>query len=201
MRADPASIYMCTLSRRPLDITKARAIRPFRAAPAEFPVRSHAVLGFAEPSWRVRLQGSSRAPGTRPPNSVTTHSCRLRGNTSPLTSRHARRHLTTLRLRRGMELGASTPAAGLAHLRPTSVGCRRRITRTRLGALAETRAIRAKESFLPVWQGESVYGDCGHRTVTRAAGIAAGRQPVRVVGAHSLVDHWISGGTSRAEAA
>jgi hypothetical protein len=69
--------------------------------------------------------------------------------------------------------------------------------------MTEARVIRAKESmFLQVWQGEFVYGDFGHRIIARAAGVADGQQHVRVVGAHSLVDYWISGGNfARAEAA
>ncbi len=52
----------------------------------------------------------------------------------------------------------------------TSAGCRRRITRTRLGAMAETRVIRAKGcSPFRSGQGELVYGDLAHRYIARAA--------------------------------
>ena len=63
--------------------------------------------------------------------------------------------------------------------------------------MAETRVIRAKGfRSLPVWQGEVVYGDLAHRYISRAACAAEGVGARVVVGAHSLVDHWVVGGTS-----
>jgi hypothetical protein len=59
----------------------------------------------------------------------------LRG---PLTPRHALRHLTTLGPRRCVELGSQCWRWGESRSSvPTSIGRRRRITRTRLGAMAE----------------------------------------------------------------
>jgi hypothetical protein len=89
----------------------------------------------------------------------------------PLTPRHALKHLTTLRARRLRGAWLARSAVGETRSSaPTSVGRRRRITRTRLGAVAETRVIRAKGfRSLPVWQGEIVYGDLAHRDLLRAA--------------------------------
>ena len=89
----------------------------------------------------------------------------------PLTPRHALKHLTTLRARRLRGVRLIKSAVGETYSSaPTSVGRRRRITRTRLGAMAETRVIRAKGfRSLPVWQGELVYGDLAHRDLLRAA--------------------------------
>ena len=74
----------------------------------------------------------------------------------------------------------------------------RRITRTRLGAMPGPACFgRRDRGFLPVWQGELVYGDLAHRNIARAACAADSRQRPRVVGAHSFVDHWGVGGASR----
>jgi len=116
-----------------------------------------------------------------------------RGDRSPLTSRHAQGTLTTLRLRRCVGRWLVNAGGGGGLVRAISVS-RRRINRTRLGAMAETRVNRAKElRFLPVWQGELVYGDSGHRYVARGVCVADRQRYARVVGAQSLVDHWLSG--------
>jgi len=64
--------------------------------------------------------------------------------------------------------------------------------------MAETRDTGEGRRFLQVWQGELVYGDLAHRGVARAACVAeASFCASRVVRAHSFVDHWNLGGTSR----
>ena len=74
----------------------------------------------------------------------------------------------------------------------------RRITRTRLGAMPGPACFgRRNREFLPVWQGELVYGDLAHRNIARSACAADSRQRPRVVGVHSFVDHWGVGGASR----
>ena len=54
-------------------------------------------------------------------------------DSSPLTSRHARETLTTLRPRRCGKPGSLMPVAGVVRLALIPAGRRRRITRTRLG--------------------------------------------------------------------
>lgn len=149
------------------------------------PLRRGAVLVSSPVRERRRAYGGSPARTVLPP-------CEQSKNLCLMTSRHAARHLTTLRPVAGGE-----PARRVARLATSGIRTRR-ITRTRLGATAETRVIRAKGSkrFLPVWQGELVYGDFAHRYIARAACVERRSRPC-VVGAHSLEDHWGLGGTSR----
>jgi hypothetical protein len=139
---------------------------------------------------RGRCGGHERA--ARPPR-------RAPGRQAPLPPRHALSHLTTLRPRRLYGAWFATSAVGKTRSSaPTSVGRKRRITRTRLGATAETRVIRAKGfRSLPVWQGELVYGDFAHRDISRAACAAEVIGARVVVHAHRFVDHWVFGGTSQ----
>ena len=123
-----------------------------------------AVLASSSITERRRAHGGG-------PESVSVRELSELETWDPLPPRHALEHLTTLRARRlrGLRLIRSTVGETCSSA-PTSVGRRRRITRTRLGATAETRVIRAKGfRSLPVWQGELVYGDLAHRDVLRAA--------------------------------
>jgi len=92
-----------------------RRVRAAAHRPDEFAWNEAA----ARPLSFGRAQGRGAVPRNRDP--------------SPLTSRHARETLTTLRPRRCVRLGSLTPAAGVARWALIPVGCRRRITRTRLG--------------------------------------------------------------------
>ena len=117
----------------------------------------------------------------------------------PLTPRHALGQLSTLRPRRLRGAWLTKSVVGETRSSaPASIKRRRRITRTRLGAMAETRVIRAKGfDSLPVWQGEVVYGDLAHRDSSRSACAAEIFGARVVVAAHLFVDHWVFGGTSR----
>ena len=123
-----------------------------------------AVLTSSSITERRRAQGGG-------PESVSVREWSELETWDPLTPRHALKHLTTLRARRLRGAWLTRSAVGETRSSaPTSVGRRRRITRTRLGAMAETRVIRAKGfRSLPVWQGELVYGDLAHRDLLRAA--------------------------------
>lgn len=113
---------------------------------------------------------------------------------APLTPRHAQRHLTTLRHRRLRGAWLTAPAVGERRSRPiASAGCERRITRTRLGAMAETRVISGEGIQSPFRSGRgslcTVILLIGPFRVRRCA--AGARRRSLVVDAHSLVDHWI----------
>jgi hypothetical protein len=139
-----------------------------------------------------------RAHGGRPePVSVRVWSEVERWD--PLTPRHALKHLTTLRPRRLRGAWLKKSAVGKTHSSvPTSVGRKRRITRTRLGAMAETRVIRAKGfRSLPVWQGEVVYGDLAHRDLWRAACVVEALRRARGCRRTLLRGSLGFGGTSR----
>ena len=123
-----------------------------------------AVLASSSITERRRAGAASRGP-------AYASAWRESRATDPLTPRHALGQLSTLRPRRLRGAWLTKSAVGETRSSaPTSIKRRRRITRTRLGATAETRVIRAKGfRSLPVWQGELVYGDLAHRDVLRAA--------------------------------
>ena len=191
--------YSTASTRRRDDITGGARILPARDAnggPAgtdrAAPHGPQAVLTSSSETERRRAGAASRGP-------AYASAWRESRATDPLTPRHALRHLTTLRARRlrGAWLTKSTVGETRSSA-PTSIKRRRRITRTRLGAMAETRVIRAKGfESLPVWQGEVVYGDLAHRDISRAACVAELSGARVVVRAHLFVDHWVFGGTSR----
>jgi hypothetical protein len=111
-------------------------------------VERRAVLTSSSVMERRRAHGQLRnGPAESPEHTAARW--------APLTPRHAQRHLTTLRHRRLRGAWLTAPTVGERRSTAvTSVGCRRRITRTRLGAMAETRVIRAKGfESLPVWAG------------------------------------------------
>ena len=163
-----------------------RAFGQLRSAAAEFPVRMPASLAR---SSRPAEFAYNRATARR------LHVVRADGggrvahqrDRSPLTSRHARRHLTTLQPSRCVEPGSSGPAAGVARLAPIPVARRRRITRTRLGCYGrDPRDSGEGIEFLPVWQGELVYGDLAHRNID-ACGVRCRRAAVRPCCRHALL--------------
>ena len=98
-----------------------------------------------------------RRAGAATPGRACPSAWQQSPTTDPLTPRHALEHLSTLRARRLRRAWLTKSAVGeTPSSAPASIKRRRRITRTRLGALAETRVIRAKGfESLPVWQGES----------------------------------------------
>ena len=177
------------------------AFRPSRVVTAELPVRMRRLLR----NGRGALMGSSAMTSMRAHDHwvsarADAKHCARRGSRSPLPSRHSRRHLSTLRLKslRGAWLDNAGGGGGPVGARPRRM--QTAITPTRLGCYGRNPRDTGEGRRFPsgLARGVLVYGDLAHRVVAHAAcGAERARCAGRVVGAHSFVDHWILGGTSR----
>jgi hypothetical protein len=156
-------------------------------------VRVRGVLTSSSMTERRRAHGPARKCPTERPKCA-------RRRMAPPTPRHALTHLTTLRVRRLRGAWLTAPAVGENCLSAaTSVGRRRRITRTRFGCYGRDPRDSGEGIQSPFRSGRGSL--C---TVILLIGTFRARraEPTLVVarvvvGAHSFVDHWAFGGTSR----